>query len=181
MEHIFLLEIVHYIWTNKAREKIKTLTDSAQNSHSKHINQIAQQQIEKKWHMYVLLNDFSTKMCGSWSHSYVKTVKHRGNFFSVSRRATFCLKGTDPLKIDQIFNFFLRKVYTFSSSFIWYDNHYRGATRSMSGRGTKVARSLRKEAQCRSDWCVFYFILFYIFFSPFTSLQYLIFSTINCP
>ena len=96
------------------------------------------------------------------------------------------IKGTDPLKIDQIFQFlffFLRKVYTFSSSFIWYDNHYRGATRSTSGRGTKVARSLRKEAQFRSDWCVFYFILFilYIFFSPFTTLQYLIFSTINCP
>ena len=100
-------------------------------------------------------------------------------------QCTLFLKGTDPLKIDQIFHFFffLRKVYTFSSSFIWYDNHYRGAKRSTSGRGTKVARSLRKEAQFRSDWCVFYFILFilYIFFSPFTTLQYLIFSTINCP
>ena len=79
------------------------------------------------------------------------------------------IKGTDPLKIDQIFHFlfFLRKVYTFSSSFIWYDNHYRGATRSTSGRGTKVARSLRKEAQFRSDWCVFYFIYFIYFFFTF--------------
>ena len=96
---------------------------------------------------------------------------------------SYRFKGTDPLKIDQIFQFFFsRKVYTFSSSFIWYDNHYRGATRSTSGRGTKVARSLRKEAQCRSDWRVFYFILFILyFFSPFTTLQYLIFSTINCP
>ena len=84
------------------------------------------------------------RMICSWSTSFL---------FQSFIQVALSFKGTDPLKIDQIFHFFfffLRKVYTFSSSFIWYDNHYRGATRSTSGRGTKVARSLKKEAQCRS-------------------------------
>ena len=42
--------------------------------------------------------------------------------------------------------------------------------------GTKVARSLKKEAQCRSDWCVFYFILFILYFFHLLLLYNILYS-----
>ena len=103
--------------------------------------------------------------------------------FQVFRKYSF--KGTDPLKIDQIFHFFffcekytpfhplsfgMKQLPWGNEKYVW--QGYKGC--SLSQKGGSV-----------SFWLVcllFYFILFTLyFFSPFTTLQYLIFSTINCP
>ena len=98
------------------------------------------------------------------------------------------LKGTDPLKIDQIFHFlFFCEKYTPFHPLSFGMTTITVGQREVRLAGVQRLRALserRLSFVLTGVWpCVFYFILFilYIFFSSFTTLQYLIFSTINCP
>ena len=91
------------------------------------------------------------------------------------------LKGTDPLKINQIFKKKFREKYT-----PFHPLSFGMTTITVGQREVRLAGVQRLRALSERRLSVVLtgvsFILFILyFFLPLTTLQYLIFSTINCP
>ena len=116
---------------------------------------------------------------------YINNSTYQSNLHLYISFSTHRFKGTDPLKIDQIFHFlFFCEKYT-----PFHPLSFGMTTITVGQREVRLAgvQRLRALSERRLSFVLtgvsfILFYLFYIFFySPFTTLQYLIFSTINCP